>query len=383
MICEICHGREFLLKGDEYICTRCNTRYTIEEAMKLMGNNDTDTSRAAQVKNYLDHAVQSRNTGAFFESEVYCNKALEIDAENYQALRLKAEVVALQTNYSDDRTVEAISTYEKALSVAPEEFHDNLQDTSAQVIATAVQTRAMQLGSQYTNVGSGHEGNALLGLPLYVVDRDARLREATGASILELGVRTNIANVMCNSAANAWNQRIVPSYVKNEHRDKAAMDAFVDGGDEVLAVIECAIGFDSKNTKENKQRYANLIAVQESLIDAHSMRDDGGRWVRAYSLSEENKASRCDDIQRWVHEVQEIDPGFTYESKPQSMGKEPDDSGKSILHRTVTWQMCIAMLCLARFFSIVSTPSKNGPFEALLWLGIGVAFAVWGYQASK
>lgn len=138
-----------------------------------------------------------------------------------------------------------------------------------------------------------------------------------------------------------------------------------------------------------------MCQMQEHLVDAHSMRLDGDRWVRAYSLSEEDKARRRGDIAAWRAEAERIDPGVIgrLEQRPTPQQPAPHaeavpapDEGegakRGVLHRRFTWKMAVAFLCFARFLTLLSAPRPGGAFEVLVWLGLGIAFVVWWYQTT-
>lgn len=385
MVCEICRGSDFVKRDGEFVCVKCGTRYPLEEAQKLYVGTDTKygSEVADRIKNYIELAIQARNAGANFEAEVYCNKALELDANNYQAWRIKAEVVCAQSSGDEDWLREAIAYYGKALEVAPEEFKENLRKESGKTVAIALRERASRYGLAYAKSASKADGDVLLLLPHYTSDATYRMSIATDVELLDDGLRVFVANTMNNSAIAAWNRVIAPRYANDQHRNKAAMDAFISGGDEVIAIILKAIGFCPGDKEGNKSRYKNLVSLQEQLIDAHSMREDGNRWVRAYSLSDENKARRRSDIAEWQAALREIDPDYRPVPVANMPAVSDQESGKkSVWNRIVNWKTLVSLLCITRGLTLMSSPSSGMQLETLAWLGMGIAFAVWWYQSD-
>ena len=248
MVCEICRGSEFLKADGEYVCQGCGTRYLPAEALRLIVGDDQDHASGGarradgHTQDPLDLAIQAKNAGNFFEAEYYCDKALESDGDNYLAWRNKAEAVARQTTLADDRTADAIDCYREAMRHAPDELRDNLRKESGVALRLALVCRALAACGKYGETALMPDGDVVLGLPRFVEDRSRRLESATGAVALDDATRELVSASMYRSGSAAWSERLLPAYAGDEHRDKAAMDSFVDGGDQVISIMESAIG---------------------------------------------------------------------------------------------------------------------------------------------
>lgn len=388
MVCEICKGHDFLKVDGEYVCQGCGTRYLPAEAMRLLADEDHERGTDDGVKELLDHAIQSKNAGHYFEAEYYCNKVLESDPDNYLAWRNKAEAIAKQTSLEDDRTADAISSYREALRFAPYELREDLRKESGDNLRVALMCRSIAACKKFGTTALMPDGDVVLGLPHFVEDRAARIAAATGAKVLDDTIRDVVTVAMHKSSVDAWTNHLLPAYANNEHRDKASMDCFVDGGDQVITIMESAIRFHPGSEECARACYGLMVAVQESLIDAHSMRKSGRKWVRAYSLSDENKESRRRDVAAWRQKLERlgVSDGGTPATKEataprRERGSRPD--GKpDIMHRTLTWKGLVGFFCISRFLVLISGSSRSDQSIAYAWLLVGVLFMVWWYETS-
>ena len=86
MVCEICGGKDLIKQDGVFVCQACGTKYSIEEARKIMIEGNVDVSgstvkvdKTGNIENYLNMARNAYNAGNKTEAEQYCNKILEID----------------------------------------------------------------------------------------------------------------------------------------------------------------------------------------------------------------------------------------------------------------------------------------------------------------
>lgn len=388
MVCEICGGHAITKRDGRYVCETCGACYAVEEDCG-MWRGQVKHPKNDEVKASLERAMQAREAGSYFEAEVCCDRALRIDETDYLARSLKAEVVCLQSAEGEDRTREAIGLYTKALDDVPNDLRDAFRRRAGETLTDLVYSRSVVLANKYSATGSAVDGTAVMVLPFFVQDTASRMDESLGIQILDDRLRDIVARIMSDSAMDVWNRVVVPRYVNDVHRSKTSMDAFVSGGDEAIAIIQAALRFCPNEKQSSIERYQNMMSIQSMLIDAHSMRQDGARWVRAFSLSEASKASRRRDILGWQNEIKKLDPSYEPPTVPR---KEPTPSGlqgeagrrpgESVWNRTVTWRMIVAMFCFARFLSCMERPSGAVSMEAMVWLCACVGFIVWWYRAG-
>lgn len=83
MVCELCGSNDIVKQDGVYVCQHCGTKYTVEEAKKLMGTVKIDKSE--EVKKLLVLARRARNEGNSENAANYYGKILEEDPNNWEA----------------------------------------------------------------------------------------------------------------------------------------------------------------------------------------------------------------------------------------------------------------------------------------------------------
>lgn len=94
-----------MLKQDGmFVCQTCGTKYSVEEAKKMMIEGTVDVSgstvkvdNTASIKNYYTMANSAYEADNKTEAENYCNKIIEIEPENSEAWFLKGKAAGWQS----------------------------------------------------------------------------------------------------------------------------------------------------------------------------------------------------------------------------------------------------------------------------------------------
>ena len=135
--CELCNGTEFTKIDDYFVCDYCRTKYSPEQAKKMMIEGTVEVAGTVQVDrgnetaNLLtlsQSALAGGNAGEAFD---YANRALEIDVENVQAWVYRAKAAGWSSTLANLRFAEMISSFKTALEKAPEEQRNELKSECA------------------------------------------------------------------------------------------------------------------------------------------------------------------------------------------------------------------------------------------------------------
>lgn len=86
----MCDSTDIVKQDGLYVCQHCGTKYSVEEARKLMGKVEVEgtvkVDKSDALKNLYVNARRARDTDNAEEALKYYNKILEIDAQDWEAV---------------------------------------------------------------------------------------------------------------------------------------------------------------------------------------------------------------------------------------------------------------------------------------------------------
>lgn len=113
--CELCGGNELIKQDGMYVCPFCGTKYTTEEAKKLIISGTVKIDNTSDIENWLTLAKRAKDSGNWDEAKEYYKRVLEKDPNNVEAY--------LEPSYMD--CTANINTYGK-LSQAQATFFEKV-----------------------------------------------------------------------------------------------------------------------------------------------------------------------------------------------------------------------------------------------------------------
>ena len=143
LVCEMCNSPHLVKKDGMYVCENCGTRYTVEEAKKMMIEGSVDVSgstvkvdNTAAIKNYMAMANNAYTSGNKSEAESYCNKIIEIDPTNYKAWFLKGKAAGWQSTLRNIRIEESINCFTNSVDNAPKDEIETIKKEASSEISS-------------------------------------------------------------------------------------------------------------------------------------------------------------------------------------------------------------------------------------------------------
>lgn len=121
LTCEMCGSTNLLKQDGVFVCQSCGTKYSVEEAKKMMVEGTVDVKgtvkvdQSGNVENLLKMAQNALDSVNGDEAYLYANKALEIDPENADAWFIKMKAVGLTAILKDLKITEVITAGNKAI----------------------------------------------------------------------------------------------------------------------------------------------------------------------------------------------------------------------------------------------------------------------------
>ena len=303
LTCEMCGGTDLVKDGGVFVCQTCGCKYSVEEAKKMMvegvvqveGTVKVDDS--SKISNFLKMARHAHEANNEKEAESYCNKIIEIDAQNAEAWLLKGLAAGWQSTGANDRISEAIECFNNAVDNAS---GDNEKDIKSKVAEeTSKLTLAMiQLHCNCfeKHPSSSNRDDVKLAL-LSAMQNSLSLILKCGVKPSEF--RERAASIVSNSVVDAWNEIVLPDYQNSEHVTKFEWERFTERGDSCIDLLKAAIDFYDGDGEADLHRYASCIKIQKSLIPSHSVKWTQYGYVGEWEFTDSAKQARQDKIDTW------------------------------------------------------------------------------------
>lgn len=106
IVCEMCGSSDLIKQDGVFVCQSCGTKYSVEEAKKMMVEGPIEVKNMAQADNLLKMAKSSFESKNYAKAEDFCNQVIAMDDKNYDAWKLKGEAINYQISASNPRILE-------------------------------------------------------------------------------------------------------------------------------------------------------------------------------------------------------------------------------------------------------------------------------------
>ena len=314
LTCDMCGGTDLIKQDGMFICQTCGTKYSVEEAKKMMIEGNVDVSgstvkvdNTGNIENYYNIARNAYDAGNKAEAEQYCNKILEIDNNYYAAWLLKGKAAGWQSTIAHLRIDEAVNCFTKAVDNAPEDQLEIVkQEASSETtsLTTALITMCCKNFAQYP---SKDNANNVAGSALLMKRISIQLLLKCGAKAEDVSM--SLANIINNSAMDAWNKKVWPDYGgAANHPSKYVWERFIEQGDAVILMLKTAVDICDTDDVADTTRYSNMISVMTRLCDSASYKyDPNFHWQIEYQLAPSAKSGRNQMIMDWHKAWNKID----------------------------------------------------------------------------
>lgn len=320
LTCEMCGSTELMKQDGVFVCQTCGTKYSVEEAKKMMVEGTVEVAGtvkvddSSKIDNYYTMAENAYDAGNKQEAESYCNKIIEIDPSNYKAWFLKGKAAGWQSTLRNIRIEESVNCFTKAIDNAPEDDVEDIKQESAAEISS-LSTALMRLCCDNFAKYPSEDNKA---------DILNNLRMVKLYSLLLLtkcGVKPNefykeVANMMNAAVCTAWKNEITDDYQHREHPSKYVWEQFKTRCFACISIITEAINLSDDDKQSDIQRYKNLVDITTALVNSCSYKYSNGGYVREWSLTDEAKQANINDIMKYHEKIKEIDPSYEIPQRP-------------------------------------------------------------------
>ncbi len=320
LTCEMCGSTDLIKSDGVFVCQSCGTKYSVEEAKKMMIEGTVEVTgtvkvdNTAAIENYLDMARNAKDAGNNKEADSYCNRIIEMDVSNWEAWFIKGQAVGWQSTLSNNRVSETVNAFSKALEFCPEMDKSEVAEKCREELEhlnTAL--LSLRVGNFKTHPGE----KDLAGLRSDVQS----ILSTTVNFLMKSKILVDTGNiqygrVINNGLCDAWG--IVYKDYKGDdghpsdfdfRRLLAEGDTLIEGFN--LALILLGTTYDDKAKNDLiVQIYKNMINIEETIRDACSYEVNFSYGIKSYNkhlfLTSDAKTARNTMISQWRDKINDV-----------------------------------------------------------------------------
>lgn len=345
LTCEMCGSTEMLKQDGVFVCQTCGTKYTVEEAKKMMVEGTVEVQgnvqvqNAAQLDNLLKLAHSSFESKNYAQAEEFCNQVIAMDDQNYDAWKLKGEAINYQINSNNQRILEVYNCIMTSYRILDEE---QKEEKKHEILSSLKDCFEGEVDFWLKQFEANRPSDSTLtrAKNAYV---DSYNKMAAAFDELELneskqGYLTNFDNFFIKKAnsicVSAWKSTVAYNYYRDDldnlgsgwglgngwsnlvttntdsyRPTKQIWQTFIEEGGKLIALLQFAEEqFNDETPYQSKENvYENIIYFHEKLSKAvwykigTSVNDVG--WLHDGSLTDEAKRLRQNIINQYKQKI--------------------------------------------------------------------------------
>lgn len=322
LTCEMCGGTDLIKQDGMFVCQTCGTKYSVEEAKKMMIEGTVDVSgstvkvdNSASIENYYKMAESAYESSNQKEAENYCNKIIEIEPDNYKAWLLKGRAAGWQSTLGKLRLEEAVNCFSKAVDNSPEDDKERVKKEAADELDNLSFALVSLTCNNYAKNATEHNANEIINavklITLYSID----LLIKCGTSGKDL--KAKIATKINESVVLGYQDDIVPDYWGvTKHPSEIDWKNYRARAMAAVTLLEYAIGLSEDDDQEDVKRYKNIIYILKEVEPSGSYTYYNGSWGKEYVNTPEYKQYLIDKMMECHKKIKEIDPSYEIPAVP-------------------------------------------------------------------
>ncbi len=308
--CELCGSNDIVKQGGLYVCQHCGTKYSSDDAKKMMFQGTVRVNNLPSTNNLLELADSSLDAQNYKEAEIYSNRAIEINALNSKAWCYKALAIGHQAKECPSRIQEYVVCLNKTISLISDEKDRN------ETIESFFKNMRVVMLSTLNSALERLESNVTFDTSndVYKLVQDINNRYAESCELYgkELGdFSHSITEKVVNSVAAAYDGNVIYDFNGDgKVPRKSDLDLFISRVNYLTQILDIVFPF--CNDKEIKLSNLRVkLFILTNLLKAVGYRKKrGGEIEAAYSLSDERKNLTRNQIAETHKQIKQLDPTY-------------------------------------------------------------------------
>ena len=329
----MCGSTDLMKTDGVFVCQTCGTKYSVEEAKRMMVEGTVEASNMANIENLLKLANSAYDSKNYKEAEKACNEIIRLDSNNYEAWLLKGKAVNLQINANNPRVLEVyncvMTAYrsldesrkeEKSLEILDfmvdcfmEEANFWLNNFEAERPTSENLEKAKRAHYDSKNkleeaieelLGSCDESLIPHSFTEYYIVKANQICVKSWKTT----VGYNYYRDDFDTLGEDWSTKVY--YINSYRPNKSILQTFISETDNLIDLLQyCEKNFSDDTESETKINiYNNIKYYEERLIEANSYdwivnAYGSSRWAIDCSLTDEAKENRRKTIYEYEEKI--------------------------------------------------------------------------------
>lgn len=315
--CELCGSTDLIKKDGIYVCNSCGSKFTVEEARKMMVEveGDVNVKNMGNVENYIVMAKNAFSSKNNKEAENYCNKAIEINTESYEAWLIKGKAAGWQSTIANIRFPEALNCFENAIKYAPEDKKEEIKKETFEEARNLLDALNQLACGHYLDYPSADNANSIINSLIAVKDSIDAFKSKV-ANIDFSSDDLKLAKDINATVVSAYSNIILKEYIGDEgHPDKFDFENFRDRAIAANGLLDICLLFAETSKETQITILENKLIILQELVKCCSYTKEylnGGSsyWRVEYTLTEEGKQKILDLIMQAHEKIKELNPDY-------------------------------------------------------------------------
>ena len=321
LTCEMCGSTDLIKQDGVFVCQSCGTKYSVEEAKKMMVEGTVSVKgvvtvdNSGLIDNYLMMASNAIDAGNQAEAENYCNKIIEINPKHVKAWLIKGKAAGWQSTLANLRFDESIKCFTNALEI------ENSEEVKADAISeTESLSRATitLAANHFADFPDEDNYTLVVNILTAVVSGLAQIYAKCGSD--SSAIYDELFGIILSGCDGAWS-KAKSEYHEDDHPSEYVWKNYLEGCDNSKMLLEMAILIAKPGKQNEISAYKKLILIERTAMTSCSWTYGDYGYVKEYTLADSAISSRQGNIEEWQNKIQELDPTYVKPSAkptPQS-----------------------------------------------------------------
>ncbi len=283
LICEMCGSNNLIKHDGVFVCQDCRTKYSVEEAKKMMIEGTVRIDNSHMIVNYLEMARNAYQSSNNLEAESYANKVIELDPTNYKAWLIKGKAAGWQSTLINPRFAESVSAFSNAIAYAPEDEKNEITEDAKTEIRNLAMALISIRGERFAKWPDDEETAGFITDITTIIGAMIQFINQAGVVISMSEMMAPLSTQINQAVVQGWQNTILPDYNGDDNRpDDSQFRTFIERIGFCTTLVEQAINLCDDDDEEDIQRYENLIFLHKEAIDSCSWDYNFESWGKSY-----------------------------------------------------------------------------------------------------